>query len=321
MKLSIIILNYRSWEKASKCIDSIFQNPPKFDFEVILVDNDSQDCYIDIFRKEYPLVKIIENIGNYGYSSGCNYGAKFAIGKFLLFLNPDTEINSSKTIERLISYAEEDPKSGIVSCRKIKPRNRIEREITFLNPWLTIGIFRSIYKIVFFNKIKKKYPINQSIWHPEWVTGSIFLIKNEVFKSINGLAENDYWMYFEEMDLAQRIKLLNKSITLIRDIEIIHQHGGSSRINKEISALTKSEVMISRHVYISKFYHGFNGISLHAFLIFTGILSHFIFTLLTLPFFWTTYSGVRRKLLLLSTNYYLNAIKKGTWRSSLLEKQ
>jgi len=320
MRLSIIILNYRSWEKASRCIDSIYKHSPKGGFEVILVDNDSQDGQIEIFQQKYPRIKIYKNIGNYGYSSGCNYGAKFAIGNFLLFLNPDTEISSSKTIDRMVSYSEKDPKSGIVSCRKIKPGNRIEREVTFLNPWLTIGIFRSIYKLVFFKKIKKKYPSSQSTWHPEWVTGSIFLIKTKLFKSINGLAENDYWMYYEEMDLAQRIKALNKSITLIRDVEIIHQHGGSSRINKEVSALTKSEVMISRHVYISKFYHDFNGIMLHAFLIFTGIFSQLIAALLTLPFFWTTYSAVKRKTLLLSTNYYLNSIRRRTWKSSLLER-
>ena len=315
MTLSIIILNYRSWVVTVECIRSIEKHPPTADYEIIVVDNDSQDGLLEQYVQQFKLVKFIKNVGNYGYSSGCNFGAQQALGEYLLFLNPDTEVTNSPAIDTMVSYAQTHADSGIVSCRKIKPGNKLEREITFINPWLTLGLARSLYKKLFHKKIQAQLPSASSIWHPQWLTGSIFLISAKTYQQVDGLSEKDYWMYFEEMDLAHKINQINKTITLIRDVEIKHQHGGSSRTNPKTSAITKSEVMVSRHVYIQKFYAGMHGTLLHASMMSISLGSQLLMALISLPFFWTKKGQASLLLLNESIRYYLRALFNQNWRS------
>ena len=89
--LSIIIVNYKSWEHLGICLESI-QNQKKINPEIIVLDNNSNDSKIGNFKSQYKYVKWIENPKNYGFSKACNIGASNATGKWLLFLNPDTKI-------------------------------------------------------------------------------------------------------------------------------------------------------------------------------------------------------------------------------------
>jgi len=318
ISLSIIILNYKSWEYTEKCINSIRLFPPKKKYEIIVIDNDSMDGKLPIFQKKIKNVAFYVNKGNLGYASGCNYGAQKAIGKFLLFLNPDTEITSSPAIDSIVNYALADKNFGIASCRKIKPKNTLERELTFLNPWLTIGIFRAIYKFLNRNKLQIKFPESSDEWSAEWLTGSIFLISKSTYELVDGLSERDYWLYFEEMDLAHKIKKINKTITLLRNVEIKHQHGGSSRINPRTSAITKSEVMISRHVYISKFYFGINKISLHLFMALFNLFEVLLLLIIFSPILWTKKGKALVFLFKEIIYYYTRVIFTKNWRSKRL---
>jgi GT2 family glycosyltransferase len=316
---SIIILNYRSLGYVTDCVNSINRHPPKDSYEIIVVDNDSQDGKFDYFCNKYSHIKCIKNSGNYGYSSGSNLGAKNARGKYLVFLNPDTELTSSPAIDTMVEYARKNKDTGIISCRKIKPGHKLEREVTFINPWLTLGIVRSLYKKIFKNTIEEKLPKNADIWHPEWLTGSVFFVSSDIYNQIGGLSEKDYWMYFEEMDLAHKINQINKTITLIRNVEIKHQHGGSSRANPETSAITKSEVMISRHVYIQKFYSGINLYLLHIYMLSISLNSQLIMALISFPFAWTNRGRASLLLLSASIQYYFHAFIDKSWKSSRLK--
>ena len=317
--LSIIILNYKSWDLLANCIQSIEQHPPSVDYEVIAVDNDSQDGLFEQYGAKFPQVSFIVNKGNYGYSSGCNFAAESANGKYFVFLNPDTELTDSPALDTMTSYADSHADTGIISCRKIKPGNRLEREITFLSPWLTLGIVRSIYKAIFANNIAKSLPPKEDVWHPQWLTGSIFFVPKDVFQQIDGLSEQDYWMYFEEMDIAHKINKIHKSITLIRNVEIKHQHGGSSRINPRTAAITKSEVMISRHVYIQKFYTGINRILLHISMLSISLGSQLLMALISTPFFYSAKTKASWLLLGESVKYYWRVLTTGNYKSHRLK--
>lgn len=318
MTLSIIILNYRSWSMTAECIRSIEKHSPTVDYEIIVVDNDSDDGLFEQYAQQFQAVRFLQNIGNYGYSSGCNFGAQYASGKYLVFLNPDTEMTDSPAIDTLVNYAKAHANTGIISCRKIKPGNKLEREVTFINPWLTLGFMRSLYKVIFQRKIEQQLPKDSPIWHPQWLTGSIFFIPTAVYQQVGGLSEKDYWMYFEEMDLAHKINQIGKTITLIRDVKIKHQHGGSSRINPKTSAITKSEVMISRHVYIQKFYAGLHGVLLHISMITISLSSQTLMAFVSLPFFWSKKAQATLLLPGESVRYYARALFKRNWRSHRL---
>ena len=317
--LSIIIVNYRSWEVLAKCIKSFSKYTPNSSYEIIVVDNDSQDNQFNDFKQKFHEIKLIANKGNYGFSSGCNLGADNAHGEFLLFLNPDVTLTSSPAIDKMFSFAKTNPKIGITSCRTLDSNGKREREITFLNPWLTIGWLRAIYKLALSNKIANTFPENSEIWYPEWVAGSVILIQKDFFKKIGKWSENNFWMYFEDTDICIKSKKYGKKSALLRNVELKHSHGGSSRKNPNTTVITKSEVVTSSHVFIHTHTLGLNRLALHLVIMVNTLAAWLLRTILTLPFFWRGFFRANLFTLVSIIKYYLSVMIRQTWKSKRLK--
>ncbi len=241
--LSIITVNYKSWAILRKCLQSFKDYPPAISYEIIVVDNDSQDGKFDAFQQEFPDIKLIANTGNNGFSNGCNLGAEQATGEYLLFLNPDVLLSESKAIDAMVRYAQKNPNYGIISCRRINPKGKPERELAFLNLWLNTGWMRALYKLWNKKELAHKFPQDADIWHPDWVSGSVVLIQHTLFQQVGKWSQEDFWMYSEDPDLCKKVREQSKGIALLRYVEVHHAHGGSSRRNPQTTAITKSEVV------------------------------------------------------------------------------
>ena len=316
--LSIIIVNYKSWSVLTECLDSFDQYTPKLNYEIIVVDNDSQDGEIEPFSEKYPQVNFIKNTGNNGFAHGCNLGANNAYGKYLLFLNPDTVLTNSTAIDELFNFAQHNPDVGITSCRRINPKGKPEREIAFANPWLIISWIRAIYKLVNKAKIQKKFPENEMIWYPDWIAGSVVLIGKKLFNKIGRWDQDNFWMYYEDVDLCRKVKRQDKEIALLRNVELKHAHGGSSRRNPKTTAITKSEVVTSSHVYIQLHTQGLNRVLLHFVIFIDTLLSQLIKILFTLPVFWKTAFRANILVFITTFKYYVSTLVCNTWKSKRL---
>jgi len=317
--LSIIIVNYRCWEVLARCIESFNKYKPNISYEIIVVDNNSQDGKFNNFKQQFHEIKLIANKGNYGFSNGCNLGADNANGEFLLFLNPDITLTNSPAIDDMFSFAVANPNVGITSCRTLYSDGKREREIAFLNPWLTIGWVRALYKLTFSRKIAKKFPENKNIWYPEWVAGSVILIQKDFFKKIGKWSENIFWMYSEDPDLCLKITKNGKKIALLRNVELKHLHGGSSRKNPKTTAITKSEVVTSSHVFIQEHTIGINRLALHLVIMINTLSSWLLRTLITSPFFFKVLFRANLLTLIAIIKYYLSALIRNSWKSKRLK--
>ena len=91
MDVSVIIVNYNTRKLTGECIDSIFEKTSGITFEVIVVDNASQDDSIEIFRKD-PRIIFIEITENQGFGKANNLGIKYATGRNILFLISDNHL-------------------------------------------------------------------------------------------------------------------------------------------------------------------------------------------------------------------------------------
>ena len=317
--LSIIIVNYKCWEVLTRCIESFNKYKPHTSYEIIVVDNDSQDGKFNNFKQQFHEIKLIANKGNYGFSSGCNLGADNANGEFLLFLNPDVTLTNSAAIDDMLSFAKANTDVGITSCRTLYPNGKREREIAFLSPWLTIGWLRALYKLALSRKIANKFPENKNIWYPEWVAGSVILIQRDFFKKIGKWSENKFWMYSEDPDICLKARNNGKKIALLRNVELKHQHGGASRRNPKTTAITKSEVVTSSHVFIHVHTKGINRVALHLVIMINTLTSWLLRTIITLPFFWKDYFKANLLTLIAIIKYYLNIIIRCNWKSKRLK--
>jgi GT2 family glycosyltransferase len=256
MMLSIVIVNYKSWRHLKKCLNSLaIIDSNELEFEVIVVDNDTDSEERNYFQVKFPEVSFIGNTANNGFANACNFGAKKAKGDYLLFLNPDTVANEEALL-KMLNVAVLNPNYGIVSCLQVNEKGLREKQIRFFPQLKTLfGLFRALHKSINKKKLQKKYNSDKKMFFPDWVSGSVVLISRKWFDTVGGWNE-DYWMYFEDIDLCKRVSENGGVIALLRDVSIIHNHGGASRINVQTTALTRSQVLISKHIYINIFFRG-----------------------------------------------------------------
>lgn len=315
----MIIVNYRSWQVLEQCLNSFDSYPPSISYEIIIVDNDSQDGHFEAFKNKFPNIKLIKNTGNFGFSHGCNLGANNASGEYLLFLNPDTYLIENNTLETLLIFAKSNKDVGITSCRRINAKGKAEREISFFNPWLTVGWLRSIYKLIHKQSLKKAFDNEHLVCYPDWVSGACVMINADFFNALGGWSEQDFWMYFEDPDLCLRSRNTDKTTALLRNCQIAHSHGGASRKNPMTVAITKSEVLTSCHVYINKHTRGFNQWCLHIFIALNATISQIIKTVFSAIFFRKNQLHCNGMTFIAIISYYTGALKRKTWKSKRIE--
>ena len=285
--LSIIIVNYKSWEHLSICLDSI-QNQKKINPEIIVLDNNSNDSKIDNYKSKYNYVKWIENPKNYGFSRACNIGASNATGKWLLFLNPDTKIPND-CLDILLNRVK-NINNTIFSIKQLDNKNKNTNAYgIFLNLYSINGILRFIYRLIF--GISKNKISQKTSFSPDWISGSFLLLRQSDYIKIGGWDE-DYWMYYEDMDICKRARSFKIHTLFFNDLYCYHYHGKSSRNDFQTKINSKAEVIKSSLIYINKHFDG-----LYARLLCFIIFSSKIIELITLSFFLKEKRSLLKKIL------------------------
>lgn len=321
--ISVVIVNYKSWDALTECLESLVNiHSNRFSFETIVVDNYSNDEKFNEFETLFPDIHFIKNSGNNGFANGCNTGAKLAKGDYLLFLNPDTVANE-KAIYELWNSAKNNPDFGIVTCTQLNEKGKSYKEIRFFPSLKTLfGSFRAINTLFTKKKINQDYNQNKTILFPDWATGAVIFMSVTWFKKVNGWNEN-YWLYFEDVDICKRVADQGGKVALLKEISILHKHGGASRINIKTKAITKTEVLISQHVYFNEHSKGFNRLIIQLLLLSSLLFEKTIMALLGITFFFIPKLKVNLYIFKNLLAHYTSAINNKTWTSprSMLYKQ
>lgn len=314
MDISIIIVNYNSWVVLSDCIESILNLNSTLNTEIIVVDNKSTNDLFLQYQQKYPTVKWISNSGNNGFANGCNLGAANAVGDYLFFLNPDTKLNSGVLEHFIEIYNKEN--IGILSCLQTNNKGTFHKyNLLFPNSLRVFGILRSFERIFKKKQLTQHFKETATRSYPDWISGSAIFISKQNFDLIDKWCE-DYWMYFEDVDLCKKVQKNNLPCVITKEISLFHLHGGASRVNPKTKAITKSEVIKSRHVYISNHFSANSQKWLHPLLMTNNLLSVGILSLLSFPLFFLKKLQVNRYKFLELCNYYASALKNKTWLSN-----
>ncbi len=274
MKFSIIIVNYRSWKPLRKCLDSIINQG--VNSEIIVIDNENNINENKKIKNEYDSVKLLSNKENVGFSKACNQGAKISKNEWILFLNPDTILPKNCLIK--LSKKIVNNKNDIIGIKQVD-ENSIDNHAygIFLNIFTFSGAIRFFYRLVT-NQTKKNNSKKRE-FRPDWISGSFLLISRFNFFRIGGWDEN-FWMYYEDMDLCKRASKIGIKTMFYNDIHCIHYHGLSSRIDFETKVTCKSQVIISSFLYINKHFSNLYKF----FLIYVMKLSIYLELILLCPF-------------------------------------
>lgn len=210
--VSVIIVNYNGKKWLKKCFDSLLNQTYK-NFEIIFVDNNSSDDSIDFLEKNYKdkRIKIIKNTENSGFAGGNNIGIKEARGEYILLLNNDTWVEKT-FIKDIVNFYNNNKYDVIAPYEK-----NYDSSISCDPYKISIDILG--HPIYFRKNISNKKEF--------FLSGvSLFFSKN-LYKGTKGL-DNNFFMYFEEIDWFWRLNLLKKTFSHIPNVNVYHHGAGST---------------------------------------------------------------------------------------------
>lgn len=244
--VSIIIVNYNTGSILEKCIRSIFQFEKNDFFEIIIVDQNSNDNSKEVIlnlAKEFKNIKYLFNKNNSGFAKGVNKGYEIAKGDYLIILNPDIILIKPVIVElisllKVISLFNRKGIGAISPLLKGVDGN-IQYEYYQKYPSILQFIFFHSLLSKLFHKLKSikgKYHYDENLFKNK--TGLVktkqlpcafLLLPSKIFREIGKMNEN-YFLFFEDMDLSYRI---NKKYELFVDCgtEVKHLGGASFNIN------------------------------------------------------------------------------------------
>lgn len=297
LDLSIVIVNYRCWDKLAVCLKSVKMQSVSIR-KVIVVDNFSNDGELEIFSNKFNWVYFIKEQVNGGFSCGCNIGAQYATTKWILFLNPDTEIPKT-CFENLIPFCNINPDYRLISINQLGDQGKQTYPFGIFPNFLNVlSPIRSLERILFRPSQSKKVICQNQISFPDWISGSFILIRNDDFTKIGGWDES-FWMYYEDIDLCKRAQNKQMKCVMLNQWSCIHSHGGASRKNINTRIKTKSEVIISSHKYAEKHFKGIGRFIAHILIFISSIIELFIFSF---------FSKVKRGMFFVMLRYWFSKI-------------
>jgi GT2 family glycosyltransferase len=232
--ISVCIVNYQARDYLAECIRSITKHT-EANFEIIVVDNGSQDGTIQMLQQDFPDVKLIANDTNQGFTRPMNQALKAGNGRYLLQLNPDTLVMPA-ALDYLIDFLKTHPEVGICGPKVLnrdgslqKPCRRGES-----TPWAAITYFFGLAKLFPQSKTFGQYLMSymdENETHPvAGVSGSCMLIRRAVVEQI-GYLDEDFFAYQEDADYCFRARQAGWRVFYYPEAQVIHYGGkGGSRV-------------------------------------------------------------------------------------------
>lgn len=227
VRLSIVILNYKTAGLVKQCLKGLKAMHSNFSYEIIVVDNNSQDNIKLILDKDFKDVKFIEAKRNKGFAAGNNLGIKQAQGRLIMILNPDIAVLEG-SLNKMMEFLEAHDNVGMVVPKLLNP----DRSLQY-STWRFPPLLMPIYRRTFLGKTKpaqkvldwylmkdKGHDKNQPI---AWALGACMMIKREAIKDV-GLFDERYFLYVEDTDWCRRFWLKGWQIYYVSDAKMIHYH-------------------------------------------------------------------------------------------------
>jgi N-acetylglucosaminyl-diphospho-decaprenol L-rhamnosyltransferase len=231
-KLSIITVTMNHLSQVKELLFSLYKECiPEVDFEMIIVDNCSNDGTVDFIAKEYPQVKLIRNRKVYGFAKNNNIGYKCAKGEYIGIVNPDIIILPN-SIDQLVSFLDNHQNVGICCPMLLYPDHSLQYSVRkFITPISLFYRALSLGKDDVDNR-KNSYLIKEidsslEYMNIDWAIGAAYFVRRNVFERIGGFDEK-FFLYVEDVDLCLSVKKKGYDVVYLPNVKMIHAHNRKS---------------------------------------------------------------------------------------------
>jgi hypothetical protein len=227
-KAAVIIVNYNGKPYIEDCLNSLSRQTYG-PYEIILVDNGSQDSSVGLVERGFPQVKIIRNAENLGFARANNIGIRYALEKgceYFVFLNYDTVVDED-FLEELVRCVNRNAQAGICQSKiYIYSQDRPGRIINSIGNeahFLGFGFCGGLGEMD-----SQEYQRDREI---TFASGAAMLIRREVLEEI-GLFDEDFFLYQEDLDLCMRARLAGWRILLASGSKVHHKYVFAKNTNR-----------------------------------------------------------------------------------------
>ena len=229
--ISIVIVNWNVRDLLKKCLESIYKYSRDVSFETFVVDNNSSDGSPAMIRSDFPQVILTENRENFGFARANNQALAKCSGRYVLFLNPDTELIDN-SIKAMVQFMDASPGASALGCKLIYPDGTLQHSCRHF-PSIFTDLMESLCLDWLFpkNKFFNYYKIG--LWQHDTVKsvdvpyGACLLVRKKALEDV-GFMDERFFMYYDEIDLCYRIKKAGGKVYFTPDITVIHYANSSS---------------------------------------------------------------------------------------------
>ncbi len=255
--LSVILVNFHTPELTLNCINSlskIYHNN-KIDLQIILVEVQGDDDFANRVRKEYPWIIVEETEQNYGFGGNNNLALPYADGRYVLFLNSDTEV-PEETLPEMVKFFDKKSEVSAATCYLELKSGGMDPDCHrgLPSPWSSLTYFTGLENLLprsrIFGRYHKFYqPLNKT-HQIEACCGAFLMLRRKVLnKLIEGekdgrpqFWDEDFYFYGEDLDVCKRLKDNGYKLFFYPHVKIYHYKGASSGIRKESEKITKASL-------------------------------------------------------------------------------
>ena len=231
--ISIVIISWKMNDLLQSCLQSIYKFSKDIEFEIIVIDNNSQDGTSEMIKSEFPEINLIKNTENRGVAPARNQGIAIANGKYILILDADVELIENSVL-KLYEFMEENSDSGVVGSKLVSTDRQLQFSCKRF-PNLLSFIFRRLEQFdIIRNSKTLRYHTMQDWDHKEikevdYLIGACQFIRNDVIKKI-GMYDDKIFYGPEDIDFCLRVWRAGWKVIYYPLTQIVHHE---QRITKK----------------------------------------------------------------------------------------
>jgi N-acetylglucosaminyl-diphospho-decaprenol L-rhamnosyltransferase len=264
MDVATVIVNYRTASATIEAVESLRADLARFhDSVVVVVDNDSKDGSLAELQKAFAnsdwgdRVVVVPSGHNGGFGSGVNFGIRHVLRCFeaprcFYVLNPDATIQPG-ALNRLMEFMSEHPDAGLLGSMVHNQGADIVGGFRFPS---ILGELETTAGLGLVSALLRNHALTldaKESRRVDWVSGASMLFRNEAL-SAAGLFDEDFFLYFEEVDLARRVTQAGWNVYVVADAVVNHLAGLSTGFKDEARPMPRYWFESRRRYYVK--HHG-----------------------------------------------------------------
>jgi len=232
VELSVVIVSYNGRDYLQRCLRSLLEHAWGLEYEVVVVDNASQDGSADMVAEEFPSVRLLRRPTNAGLSIALNQGIRLSGGDMTVLLNPDVELRGNP-FPAMARYLRDHPEVGILGPRILDDDGSLQLSCRRF-PTFSVVFFNRyslLTRLLPRNPISTRYLMtdfdHSGTAEVDWLSLACWMAPRRLFDEV-GFLDEGYFLYNEDVDFCQRVHRAGRKVVYFPEVSVVHRIGGST---------------------------------------------------------------------------------------------